>query len=439
MAEINPKNFIKKINDINSTLEKHSMFLEKLDVKSNDLSEKVNQTYKSLKTIGNVENISAINSDLQKKMNDINELTKYIERISVKAEKTYVDLNERLNGFVLYKTKQDTLDESVRDILKNVDRLNLNFENYMSKKDMDSITQEMNMLQTSIQELSKALPIVQMKVPENIMLLKKEKEDIDLFMRTLREQMETGRLGKEEYETIRMKNDQKLASIDDELRKQWEMFSHLATSAKPEDEKKEAPSASQPPDKQAAKEMPTGNETQKIVPATYKKISAQQPEAPPTQQAVAPANVQEKKAATVSQRPKQPSAQMSDKKGTPGAAVQQPKPSVQQPANKALPQAIKKMPAGNDAKKAAMQPVKTEAPQPSGKKIVVSQQKAPAKQRASPQKVVQKNIVTQPVKQAVQAASKMQAPPVQKPAAPVAAETAQASAQPAQAKPKPKQ
>jgi hypothetical protein len=225
--EINPKAFTKKINDINSTIEKHGMFLEKLDAKSGDLSEKVNQTYTLLKTIGGIENLININKELQNKINDIHEATKYIERISLKAEKTYMDLNDRLNEFVLYRSKLEMVEDASKDMAKSIDRINVGLENYMTKKDLDAMNAQIALMQGQLSELNKALPMLQMKMPENISLLRNEKDDIAMFMTSLEEQMNQGKIPRKEFEKIKEKNNAKLVELDDKLKREWEKVSKL--------------------------------------------------------------------------------------------------------------------------------------------------------------------------------------------------------------------
>jgi hypothetical protein len=237
--DINPANYTKKINEINSELEKHNMFLEKLDTKTTDLSEKINQTYTLLKAIGGIENLINLNKDLQKKINDINEVVKYIERISVKAEKSYIDLNDRLSEFLLYKSKQDSLDENVKDILKALDRINVGLENYVQKKDLDAAKAEIMVLEKQAQDLTRALPLIETKLPENIAEMKNEREDIYIFLKSLEEQMTTGKIALSEYQEIKRKNEHKLAELDKKLAEKWNELLAYIEKTKGEEEKKE--------------------------------------------------------------------------------------------------------------------------------------------------------------------------------------------------------
>lgn len=288
VGDINPTAFTKKINDINNVLEKHGMLLEKLDAKSGDLSEKINQVHTLLKTIGGIENLVGLNKELQQKIGDINDVTKYIERVSVKAEKTYIDLNERLSDFVLYKSKQEILEENVKDVIKAIDRINLTFENYMSKKDLDTLNQDLTMMKTQVQDLNKALPIIKLKAPESIANLKKEKDDIEMLMSTLKEEKDRGKITEKEYKRITKKNDLKLRKLDVQLEKEWKKIGKYAAK---QDEGNDAQSASSSSEKTESPPAPTEAKEEQPSQSTQQ-IASQppaQPQPTPTTSLMAPA------------------------------------------------------------------------------------------------------------------------------------------------------
>jgi hypothetical protein len=228
--EISPQEITKKFKTFNDTTEKQQSFLEKLDKKSEDLATKINKVYDMLKAIGGIENLVNLNKDIQKKIDDIKEAIKYVEKLALKTEKIFIDLNKDLEDISVYKTKQDSLTESVMDLIKSVDGINLRFENYPTKKDLEMFKGDLLLMQKQIEEINKVLPIVQLKLPETIVDTRKEKEDILLFLDSLEKQRKTGKISIGEYEDVKRKNLSKLKKIEARLKTEWEKIEGLIES-----------------------------------------------------------------------------------------------------------------------------------------------------------------------------------------------------------------
>jgi len=159
---------------------------------------------------------------------------KYTERIALKTEKTFIDLNKSLEDITLYKAKQEGLEESVKDLLKSVDEINARFENISTKKDLESIKSDILLIQKQIEEINKVLPIVKTRLPETIENLKREKDDILLFLNSLEDQLKSGVISVGEYEEVKKKNLQRLAEVNRELEKQWKLVEEILTKGAPE-------------------------------------------------------------------------------------------------------------------------------------------------------------------------------------------------------------
>jgi hypothetical protein len=227
VSEVKPQEISKKFRETNDTLERHQIALEKLERKSEDLAEKINKVHDMLKDVGGVENLANISSDIQKRVEEIKEVVKYIERLASKTEKFFLDLSRSWEDFVTYKAKQDALDESVKDLIKAVDGLNVKFESYVSKKDWDRFVEDLVLMQKQIEEIGKVLPIAQLNLPETIQELRKERNDIHLFLESLEEQFKEKKISKGEYEEIKRNNLKKLEEIDAKLKKEWEKLEQL--------------------------------------------------------------------------------------------------------------------------------------------------------------------------------------------------------------------
>jgi len=240
IAEVKPKEIEKKFNEVNARIEKQNMAIEKLDAISKDLASKINEVSKILKKVGGIENLVDINKEIQKKIEEMKEAIKYTERLAFKTEKVFLDLSKSLSDFVVYKTKQENLEDMTKDILKLVDELNLKLEGFSTKKDLELVKGDILVIQKQIEEINKVLPAIQTKIPEPIVELKKEKEDIMLFLDSLEDQLKKGIISIGEYERVKRENLQRLKEIDEELKEKWEkIIEALSKGEVPEVEGKE--------------------------------------------------------------------------------------------------------------------------------------------------------------------------------------------------------
>jgi hypothetical protein len=233
ISALRPKEIEKKFTAVNAALEKHDMMLEKFDKKTEDMGEKTNKIYEVLKTGGGLENIVEVKKDIQKKVEDMKEAMKYTERLAFKTEKIFIDLGKNLEDFVLYKTKQDTMDEAVRELIKSNDSLGLRIDALPTKRDLDMMKSDTAVLQKQIEEINHILPVVKAQVPETISNLRKEREDIIMLLDSMEEQSRTGKLSRSEYEQVKSKNMTKLASIEGSLNKEWQKIESAVSVAVP--------------------------------------------------------------------------------------------------------------------------------------------------------------------------------------------------------------
>jgi hypothetical protein len=227
ISEVRPQEIQKKFREINENFEKHQLELEKLSKKSEDSGEKINKVLEMLKSIGGIENLINVNKEIQKKLEDINEAMKYVERIGTKTEKMFIDLNKGLQDLIVIKAKQEDFNESLKDIIKNIDVLNVKFEGYVTKKDLDVFREDNVLIKKQIEDIKKILPVAELKLPENIINLRKEREDIKLLLGSLEEQYVKGKISKEEYEGIKSANIKRLEGIRTNLENEWKKIEKL--------------------------------------------------------------------------------------------------------------------------------------------------------------------------------------------------------------------
>jgi hypothetical protein len=241
------------------------------------LNENMSHVQTLLRTIGGIENIAAMSKSMTAKINLVEDYLQKIDRMSDKVEKIFMDMNKKMEDFVLYKTKQETMDDLVKDLMKGIDSLTVKTESFMTKEDMNPVRTELGGLMTKLDETKKVLnmlvPIVQMKMPEKIEKLKKERDDITVLLSTMEEQQKSGGLGQEEYLQTRSANEKKLEEINALISEEWNRFQPAAPAAP-------QPTTNQP----AAATPPTAAPT--TTPASQPAAKAEKPDAKPEQPSV---------------------------------------------------------------------------------------------------------------------------------------------------------
>lgn len=221
VAGIKPKEITKKFNEFKDTMEKDKLEMEKLQRKSDTTGEKVNEIYEMLKSIGGIENLMGLNKDIQNKLKDINEAIKYIQRIGAKTEKIFIDLSKGMEDLILLKAKQEDFDESLKNSLAAIDAFNVKLNDYATKADLDDTRGEIVMLKKQIEQIKKVLPVAELKLPESMINMRKDKEDIEMFLESLELQYDEGKINKAEYDELKKINNKKLKDIEDKLEKEW--------------------------------------------------------------------------------------------------------------------------------------------------------------------------------------------------------------------------
>lgn len=208
ITDLKPQRFVKFLRKEDMQLRVHDSKLQRLEDLTSILVKRTTQIEKVLKKIGSLEKIADFGRDIAKRLVDIEEREKKIGRISDRIDSIFIELNKRLDEFMLYKAKQDTLDELSREMLKNIDDINTKIETFASKEDLDI------MRETTESRISSAGGI---GVSPEVKKLQQEKEEINGLLSILEEQFKKGNIKKNEYEKTKKVNMERLQSIEQKI------------------------------------------------------------------------------------------------------------------------------------------------------------------------------------------------------------------------------
>lgn len=275
LQEVKPDEIAKQFAQRDKTVANHDMRLEKLEFKAQDLIKNLGDIRSLLSSIGGLENIAAVNKQITQKLSTVNDKTKSIERLSNKVEEIFVDMNKKVEDFYLYKAKQETIDELVKELMKSTDDLSLQLKDYVKIKDLDSLKEDIATIGNRLTDLKKLIdmiiPVMRLKIPENIQALQKEKEDIEGVLGTLEDSYRKGKLSRKEFKEAKKKNQQKLEQVIQKLQDEWKQFeARERLHDTPEEQPQESPPATAP---------------QEAAPADKEESPADAEEKPPAEEA----------------------------------------------------------------------------------------------------------------------------------------------------------
>ena len=208
LADLKPQKFTKDLQKKEEELKMHEARLEKLDDMNSTILKRVNQTQILLEKLGNIEAIAEMTKELSKKLMSIDERDKKITRLADKIDSMFVEMNKRLEEFMFYKAKQDSLDDLSKEMLKSIDELGTKLMRYAEKDDLellrDTLESKMN---TMNREAAAAVPPTQMQQTQQ------GRSEIESLMKLLDEQFKKGQMSKKDYEKAKEANMQKLRQM----------------------------------------------------------------------------------------------------------------------------------------------------------------------------------------------------------------------------------
>ncbi|MBI4182250.1 MAG: hypothetical protein HY520_04760, partial [Candidatus Aenigmarchaeota archaeon] len=275
MAELKPEQMAKEFAKRDKSITDHDMRLEKIEFKLGDLLKTVTDIRSLLKSVGGLENIAAVNKEIAQKTASLEEKAKRVDRLSSKIEGMYVDLNKKMEDFFLYRAKQETLDELVKELMKASDNLGARLSDYVAKPDLAAIREDISGIGSRMREMKKlidtVIPIVRLKLPARLQELQKGKDDIELVIATLEESHRKGTLAKQEFLEAKRKNQEKLAGVARALEEEWARFEAQQSLGEPP---AAAPQMSAPPSLPQQAEISTPAQEASLAPPAGKPAPA---------------------------------------------------------------------------------------------------------------------------------------------------------------------
>jgi hypothetical protein len=147
--------------------------------------------------------------DISKKIVSIDDREKKITRLADKIDNMFVEINKRLEEFMFYKAKQDSLDDLSKEMLKSMDELTTKLTRYAEKDDLELLRDTMDNKISALMKEGGAPAPVQMR----------QESEMESLMKLLEEQYRKGQISKKDYEKAKAANVQKTGGTEPAAKK----------------------------------------------------------------------------------------------------------------------------------------------------------------------------------------------------------------------------
>jgi chromosome segregation ATPase len=150
--EIQPKKIRADLDKKEDAIEKISAKVESFDTKISDMRKNMADVLGIMEKIKDLTNVVAVSETISKKMAKIEDERKETTKIAAKVESMFSELTEKMTEFHAYKNKIDFSSESMHDIMKSIDMMDVKIENALTKDNMKKIDDRFEQLEKDLSD-----------------------------------------------------------------------------------------------------------------------------------------------------------------------------------------------------------------------------------------------------------------------------------------------
>nr|NIO22576.1 hypothetical protein [Candidatus Aenigmarchaeota archaeon]NIP40151.1 hypothetical protein [Candidatus Aenigmarchaeota archaeon]NIQ18228.1 hypothetical protein [Candidatus Aenigmarchaeota archaeon]NIS72985.1 hypothetical protein [Candidatus Aenigmarchaeota archaeon] len=161
---------------------------------------------KVLVNLGSLENVIKVSQTVTENLQAMEALKGNIEKSAERVQSIYVELSERMEEFLLYRTKQDRMDDLVNELMRSVDDMNAKISRFVTRDDLEAFSQ-------SLKPSGEGEEVAEPK-KDAIDDLQIQKEEINMLIKTLEDEYKNKRISKDEFEKTKKANVERLKEIE---------------------------------------------------------------------------------------------------------------------------------------------------------------------------------------------------------------------------------
>ncbi len=206
MAQIEPEKIMMALGKRDRQISDHDIKLDKIDGKMKNVEEIFERLKHVISNIGSLENMINMGKESTERLNEMREVQANIQKLSDKMHGLYADLSSRLEEFDIYKRKQDRSESLTESLMSSVDEINKKIGEFVTREDIEALKLRAASAGTAPSGESRLEDIL------------KEKEEVEMLLKSLDESRKAMMISKKEYEKTRKLNQEKLADLERQIK-----------------------------------------------------------------------------------------------------------------------------------------------------------------------------------------------------------------------------
>lgn len=142
-SEIEPEEFVQKLDKKEEEIKQNEAKIESTEEQIDVLQNRIKKINNKLKGIKDIENLTKFEKKINDKLDEAEENKEYIERKAGRIEDMFSELSDKLNKFESYTDKIDTNKETMTELMRTVDKIDVQMENSADEDNLDELEEEL--------------------------------------------------------------------------------------------------------------------------------------------------------------------------------------------------------------------------------------------------------------------------------------------------------
>ena len=148
--ELQPKKIRAELDRKEDAIEKIGARVESFDTKISEMKKNMADVVSIMEKIKDIKNVVAISENISKKMSKIEDDKKDTAKTAGKVESLFSEITEKMAEFHSYRDKIEFSSESMHDIMKSIDMMEVKIENAVTKEDMKKVDDRFEQLEKDL-------------------------------------------------------------------------------------------------------------------------------------------------------------------------------------------------------------------------------------------------------------------------------------------------
>ncbi|MEM5830487.1 MAG: hypothetical protein QW409_01300 [Candidatus Aenigmatarchaeota archaeon] len=183
MQELKPEEIIKKFNEFYAKLEVFNARLESNESLLNKIIEELKEIRRVYLKFKSLEELEKIEKEFKKDFSEIKKSEEKIFSQSAKVESIYLDINKKIEEILNIKKDVEKLKDSFKDMLKDLNELKILSSSFIRKEELNELKERLKNIKALEEELRNKVNAINLqvdtsKLEEFLNSLKKENEII---------------------------------------------------------------------------------------------------------------------------------------------------------------------------------------------------------------------------------------------------------------------